>query len=188
VIAASMKKILLAIIIAIILIIVWVLWAQKGMVPALEQIPLSVNMKIQSPAFENNQSIPPKYTCDGENVSPALVFSEIPQGAKSLVLINDDPDAPSGIWVHWTIWNISPETSEIAENSAPAGAVEGVTSFGKPGFGGSCPPSGTHRYFKLYALDTMLELPVETDVPGIAVAMEGHILAQAELIGLYKRQ
>jgi Raf kinase inhibitor-like YbhB/YbcL family protein len=146
-------------------------------------------MKIESPAFENNQSIPSKYTCDGENVNPPLKISQMPKEAKSLVLVFDDPDAPAGTWVHWTIWNIDPQTEEIAEASVPQNAVEGKTSFGRPGYGGPCPPSGTHRYFfKLYALDTVLNLDSSAKIKDIESAMEGHVLARAELMGLYKRQ
>lgn len=145
-------------------------------------------MKIQSPAFEQNQPIPAKYTCDGENISPPLVISEVPEGTESLVLICDDPDAPAGTWVHWTLWNIPPHTKEIPENSAPAGASEGTTSFGNTGYGGPCPPSGTHRYFfKLYALDKTLDLPPAASPEQLQEAMEGHILESAELVGLYQR-
>lgn len=147
------------------------------------------NMKIESPAFQNNSNIPVKYTCDGEDVSPPLKITETPKGAQSLVLIVDDPDAPGGVWVHWTVWNIAPNTTEIAEDSLPEGAVEGVTDFGQPGWGGPCPPSGTHRYFfKVYALDTSLDLEPSARAQDIAEAMRGHILGQAQLIGLYQRR
>lgn len=146
-------------------------------------------MIISSPAFENNKEIPSKYTCDGENINPSLQISKVPEGTQSLVLIMDDPDAPAGTWVHWIIWNIDPKTAEVAENSVPPGGVGGVTSFGSTGYGGPCPPSGTHRYFfKLYALDTKLDLPSEADKAQLEKAMEGHILDQAELVGLYSRQ
>jgi len=146
-------------------------------------------MKISSPAFGTNQTIPLKYTCDGENINPPLQIYDVPVGTKSLVLISDDPDAPMGIWVHWTAWNISPETKEIGENNAPIGAVEGMTSFGDKGYGGPCPPSGTHRYFfKLYALDSILDLPTIAKAADIEKAIKGHILDKTELIGLYKRQ
>ena len=147
------------------------------------------NMKIESPAFENNQSIPSKYTCDGENVSPPFKISQVPKETKSLVLISDDPDAPARTWVHWTVWNIDPKTEEIAEASVPREAVEGATSFGKPGYGGPCPPSGTHRYFfKLYALDTVLNLDSSAEAGDIEEAMKDHVLDSAELLGLYKRK
>lgn len=145
-------------------------------------------MQITSSAFKNNESIPAKYTCDGENINPPLQFSAVPETAKSLALIMDDPDAPRGTFVHWTLWNISPEQKEIAANSVPAGTVEGLTSFGKPGYGGPCPPAGTHRYFfKLYALDELLDLNPDADKAKLEQAMEGHVLAQAELVGLYSR-
>lgn len=145
-------------------------------------------MKITSPAFENNGNVPAKYTCDGENINPPLVFSEIPAAAQSLVLIVDDPDSPSGTWVHWTIWNIDPKVTGIAENSIPTGTTQGTTNFGKEGYGGPCPASGIHHYhFKLYALDTKLYLPgVRAD--SLEKAMVGHTLDQAELIGLYTRE
>lgn len=147
------------------------------------------NMKIESPIFENNSSIPLKYTCDGEDVNPPLEISEVLENTKSLVLIVDDPDAPGGTWVHWTVWNISPETEEVGENSTPDGGEEGITDFGKPGYGGPCPPSGTHRYFfKLFALDTILDIDSSSKVSDIEKAMEGHILDQAQLIGLYQRK
>jgi len=145
-------------------------------------------MKIESSAFSNNQFIPAKYTCDGEDINPPLKISEVPKGAKSLVLIVDDPDAPMGTWLHWTVWNISPEIEEIPENNVPEGAVEGITDFGKLGYGGPCPPSGIHRYFfKLYALDKSLELESSAKSKDIEKAMEGYILDQAQLIGMYSR-
>lgn len=147
------------------------------------------NMKIQSLAFSNNRSIPQKYTCDGENVNPPLRFNDVPEGTESLVLIVDDPDAPKGTWVHWTLWNISPAIHDVLENSVPERAIEGMTDFGRSGYGGPCPPSGSHRYFfKLYALDTVLDLHPSADVKDIEQAMEGHILGEAQLIGLYQRQ
>jgi len=146
-------------------------------------------MKLSSPAFENNQTIPSKYTCDGEDISPSLEISETPEGAKSLVLIIDDPDAPMGTWDHWIVWNITPLISSIEENSIPEGAVQGTNSFGKQPYGGPCPPSGVHHYrFKLYALDTRLELNPSSTKKDVEKAMEDHILDQAELIGLYQRQ
>lgn len=146
-------------------------------------------MKITSPAFKNNELIPPKYTCDGENINPSLEFSGVPENAKSLVLIMDDPDAPAGTFIHWIIWNIGPSMPGIKENSVPNEAEEGVTSFGKNGYGGPCPHTGTHHYFfKLYALDAKLDLSPNADKTELEKAMEGHILAQAELIGLYSRK
>lgn len=146
-------------------------------------------MTISSPAFENNSQIPQKYTCDGQNTSPPLTISDVPEKAQSLVLIVDDPDAPAGTWTHWLVWNIDPKTTEIAENSLPSGALEGVTSFDKPGYGGPCPPSGTHRYyFKLYALSTKLDLSPQVDKAQLEEAMADHILERSEIVGLYSRQ
>lgn len=146
------------------------------------------NMIIGSPSFANDEMIPSKYTCDAENLNPTLTISGVPGSAKSLVLIVDDPDAPGKTWVHWTVWNIDPGTAEISENSVPAGAVEGVTDFGMPGYDGPCPPSGTHRYFfKLYALDITLDIDPSSTVGNIEGAMEGHILDSSELVGLYQR-
>lgn len=148
----------------------------------------NINMKLTSSAFEPNQKIPNQYTCDSENINPPLQIAEVPQNAKSLVLIMDDPDAPAGIWVHWTVWNIDPQTNEIPENSVPANAIEGVTSFGNTGYGGPCPPSGEHRYFfKLYALDKTLELSANTTKAQLEQAIQGHVLDSVELIGLYSR-
>ncbi len=145
-------------------------------------------MRIESPSFRHNERIPKKYTCDGEDVSPPFKINDVPDGAKSLVLINDDPGATNGTWVHWILWNIPAITRELAEGKVPHGAVEGITSWGETGFRGSCPPSGTHRYFfKLYALDTVLDLPTSTDAQGLERAMAGHVLAQTELMGLYSR-
>ena len=146
-------------------------------------------MKIESPSFQNNQPIPKKYACDGEDVNPTLVFAHVPPKAKSLVLIVDDPDAPRGTWVHWTLWNIPALTKEISENSVPKGAVQGITDFGRPGYGGPCPPLGTHHYFfKLYALDTILIISSSARVGDLEEAIDGHILDHAELIGLYSRE
>lgn len=146
-------------------------------------------MKIESTVFKNNQQIPSKYTCDGENTNPPLEFSDVPEKAKSLVLIMDDPDAPRGTFVHWVVFNIDPQTKDVAEGKVPDNGAEGVTSFGKQGYGGPCPPSGTHRYFfKLYALDEKLNLNRSAGKKEVESAMVGHILAQAELIGLYQRK
>ena len=146
-------------------------------------------MQIISPAFLNNQNIPSKYTCDGEGINPPLEFKEIPPNAQSLVLIVDDPDAPNGTWVHWTLWNIDPATISIAENSVPPKAIAGQTSSGQNIYGGPCPPSGTHRYFfKLYALDSKLSVTSFSFKEDLEKAMQGHIISQAELVGLYSRR
>jgi len=156
--------------------------------------PLSMgNIILKSSAFKNNEPIPAKYTCDGDppagGINPPLEIENVPSGAKSLVLIVDDPDAPRGDWVHWTLWNVAVATKEIAEDSIPAGAVQGMTDFGKPGYGGPCPPSGTHHYqFKLYALDVTLNLPPSASKSQIEDAIQGYILGQTVLIGLYSRK
>ncbi len=144
-------------------------------------------MKLASPAFADNGAIPPEYTCDGADLSPPLVISDVPSNAKSLALIMDDPDAPMGTFVHWVVWNIPPETREIRKGSEPDG-VQGRTDFRKLGYGGPCPPSGTHRYFfKLYALDTKFSLPEGSTKKDLERAMQGHIIEQVQLMGTYKR-
>jgi Raf kinase inhibitor-like YbhB/YbcL family protein len=144
------------------------------------------NLVVKSPAFENNQLIPVKYTCDGDDVNPPLTIDGVPEGTKSLLLIVDDPDAPSGIWNHWLVWNIPPETRKIEENTAPG--TEGMSTSRKHDYGGPCPPYGTHRYFfKVYALDTKLGLTANSTKKDVKNAMEGHMLAEGELMGLYRR-
>lgn len=148
-----------------------------------------MGLKISSSAFEHNKSIPEKYTCDGSNVNPALAFENVPAGARSLALIMDDPDAPAGMFVHWVVWNMDPKTTGIKENTVPAGAAQGINDFRKHNYGGPCPPSGTHRYFfKLYALDTALSISGDSSKTDLEKAMKGHILAESEMIGLYKRK
>ena len=145
-----------------------------------------VNMKLTSTAFENGMMIPSRHTCDGDDLSPHLVISDVPKNAKSLALIMDDPDAPIGTFVHWVTWNISPDKNEILEDENLSN--QGTTDFKRTSYGGPCPPSGTHRYFfKLYALDTMLNIPKGATKKNLEDAMKGHIIAEAQLIGLYKR-
>lgn len=145
-------------------------------------------MKITSSAFQQAANIPSKFSCDGPNASPPLQISDVPTEAKSVVLIVDDPDAPTGLFTHWAVWNISPQTSTIAEGSAPKG-VHGTNDFGKSGYGGPCPPSGTHRYyFKVFALDRELDLPVGAKRHQLDAAMKGHVIAQGELMGRYSRK
>jgi Raf kinase inhibitor-like YbhB/YbcL family protein len=144
-----------------------------------------LNMKISSPEFGHNQSIPSKFTCEGQDINPVLAVDGIPKGSKSLALIVDDPDAPVGIWVHWVVFDI-PVINRINENSIPG--QQGITSSGGKEFHGPCPPSGTHRYFfKIYALDTILGLNEGISKRELEKAMQGHILDKAELIGLYKK-
>ncbi len=151
--------------------------------------PKNNNMKITCPFIANQKQIPKLYTCDGSNINPPLNFNEVPPETKSLVLIMDDPDAPGGTWVHWVIFDMNHSVRFIDQNKKPPSGVEGMTSFGKPGYGGPCPPSGTHRYFfRLIALDTILNLPQSADINQVEDKMQGHVLQRAELVGLYSRQ
>ena len=149
---------------------------------------------ITSQAFNDGQFIPRKYTGEGADISPPLSWGPGPEGTKSFALINDDPDAPAGTWVHWVIYNISPDAASLpeavaAEKVLPDGAIQGMTDFGRVGYGGPMPPPGSaHRYFfKLYALDCVVDLAPAATKSELVSAMKGHILAQTELVGLYKR-
>ncbi len=149
---------------------------------------------LQSNAFKQGGDIPRKFTCEGEDRSPALSWNEPPDGTKSLALITDDPDAPAGTWVHWVLYNLGPHLRELPEGIAKSEEVQGVgkqglNDFRKVGYGGPCPPPGKpHRYFfKLYALDSGLSLPSRASKQDVERAMRGHILGQAELMGRYKR-
>jgi len=148
---------------------------------------------ITSPAFNNGGKIPLKYTCDGENVSLPLRWQNTPGNTKSFALIADDPDAPLVTWVHWVIFNIPAASDHLKENIPakgllPDGIKQGLNDFQNLGYGGPCPPSGTHRYyFKLYALDTLLDLEAGITKEELLTDMEGHILGRAELMGTYKR-
>jgi hypothetical protein len=146
------------------------------------------NMRIESPAFTQNERIPAKFTCDGLGLLPPLLILKTPEEARSLAIVVDDPDAPSGTFTHWTIWNVPPDTTEIHEGEPPVG-VQGRTDFGEVGWGGPCPPDGEHRYFfKVYALDATLDLPTGAGVEELDAAMSGHIVDKAGLIGVYERQ
>ncbi len=143
-------------------------------------------LRITSSAFVHEGFIPAKYTCDGDDINPPLEIDGIPERAQSLVLIVDDPDAPMGTWDHWVVWNIPP-AKKIEENSVPG--TEGLNDFGKHSYGGPCPPSGTHRYFfKIYALDTKLALNPNSRKKDVERAMEAHVLAKGEILGLYARR
>lgn len=149
-----------------------------------------LNMEVTSSAFKTNGQIPLRYTCDGENVNPSLKIMKIPEQAKSIALIVDDPDAPAKTWVHWIVFDIPVSGSEleIKEAQKPVG-IEGTNDFGKMNYGGPCPPSGTHRYFfKAYALDKELGLNEGAAKKQVEKAMKGHILDSAELIGLYSKK
>lgn len=153
-------------------------------------------LTLTSPAFGHQGEIPSRYTCQGEDISPALVWSGMPDGTKSLVLIVDDPDAPDPAapkmtWVHWLLYNLPADGSGLDENvqSLPAGTLEGTNDWKRSGYGGPCPPIGRHRYFfKLYALDTVLPDLGEPRKDALEAAMQGHILEKTELIGTYQKQ
>ena len=152
---------------------------------------------IQSKSFRHNEMIPARYTCDGQDISPPLQWSGIPTESKSLVLIVDDPDAPDPAapkmtWVHWVLYNIPVDTPGLEENissaSLPEGTKEGINDWGRKGYGGPCPPIGRHRYFfKIYALDTVLTDLQQPTKKQVEEAIAGHILAKAELVGMYQR-
>lgn len=144
-------------------------------------------MKLTS-VFEHNSNIPSEYTCDGQDLAPILSIFEVPTGAKELVLIVDDPDAPVGTFVHWVLYNIPPSIQKIDNANLPVGVKQGMTDFGRIGWGGPCPPSGVHRYFfKLYAIDKVLDLPEGLTKLQVEKAAREHIIEKTELIGLYKR-
>jgi hypothetical protein len=145
-------------------------------------------MLLTSQAFPQNGMIPSEYTCDGADGNPPLTIRNVPSKSRSLALIVDDPDAPRGTWVHWVVWNIGVDTTEIPAKSVPAGSLQGTNDFGKQSYGGPCPPSGTHRYFfKLYALDASPALKAGATKAQLEEAMKGYILGKAELVGLYRR-
>ena len=148
---------------------------------------------LSCPVIADGAAIPAAYTCEGRDVSPALAWAEPPAGTQSFALISDDPDAPGKTWVHWVVYNLPASTRKLpeafpAKPELPDGTRQGTTDFGRTGYGGPCPPSGTHRYyFKLYALDTTLALPPGATKRQVEAAMQNHILAQAQLMGTYRR-
>jgi Raf kinase inhibitor-like YbhB/YbcL family protein len=158
------------------------------------QLPAKPEIKLTSSAFTYGQLIPRQYTCDGVNVSPPLEWSGVPKAAKTLALIVDDPDAPGGVWVHWVLYNLPAENIGLVENvplteNLKAGGFQGKNDFDKIGYGGPCPPTGTHRYlFKIYALDSELNLKAAATKADLLKAMEGHILLQGQLVGTYQKQ
>jgi Raf kinase inhibitor-like YbhB/YbcL family protein len=149
---------------------------------------------VTSAAFEEGGTIPASYTCDGLDVSPPLSWGSVPDGTQTLALIVDDPDAPSGTFVHWVLYNLPPDTGRLPEDvpkqeTLPSGAAQGVNGAGSVGYMGLCPPSGTHRYFfKVYALDTALDLGGRATKEDLLSAMQGHVLAEGRLMGTYRRQ
>ena len=156
-----------------------------------------MTLSITSPTFDDGHAIPARYTCQGEDISPALQWEGVPAQARSLVLIVDDPDAPDPrapkmTWVHWVLYNMPPTTTGLPEGAAsdslPAGSAEGRNDWKRPGYGGPCPPIGRHRYFfKLYAIDTVLERLRQPTKTQLESAMQGHIIGQAQLVGTYQK-
>lgn len=156
---------------------------------------IAMTIQLTSSAFAEGQPIPAKYTCDGADISPPLKWTNVPHGAKSFALICDDPDAPAGTWVHWVLYDLPPPVTELPEGvptieAIPNGAKQGVNDFKRIGYGGPCPPQGgPHRYFfKLYALDAELQLKARATKKELVRAMGGHILAERQLMGTYKRK
>lgn len=147
------------------------------------------SVQLTSPAFRDQHDIPTQYTCEGQGDMPTLNWSGIPDNAKSLALVVDDPDAPNGTWVHWVVYDIPASTSNMSGAVPPAGSRKGKNSWGKTSWGAPCPPSGRHRYiFKLFALDTQLgDIGTPTEAE-LATAMKGHIVGQATLTGTYQKQ
>ncbi|PYS23349.1 MAG: YbhB/YbcL family Raf kinase inhibitor-like protein [Acidobacteria bacterium] len=152
-----------------------------------------MEIKLTSAAFKEGQPIPRQYTCDGVNVSPPLEWTGVPKTAKTVAIVADDPDAPAGTWVHWVVYDLPAENIGVVENlpateSLKAGGFQGKNDFGKIGYGGPCPPSGTHRYFfKVYALDAEVSLNAGATKADLEKAMQGHIVGQGELMGTYQR-
>jgi Raf kinase inhibitor-like YbhB/YbcL family protein len=165
-----------------------------GLARASDKEASVMTIKLTSPAFKEGEAIPSKFTCDGTNVSPALGWTGVPEGTKSLALICDDPDAPMGTWVHWVLYNVPPDSTSLpegvpGEEKAKSGMTQGKNDFGKIGYGGPCPPPGKpHRYFfKIYALDTKIIMKAGATKRDLEKGMEKHILAQGQLMGTYKR-
>jgi Raf kinase inhibitor-like YbhB/YbcL family protein len=153
-----------------------------------------MTIDLRSTAFEEGGAIPTRYTCDGTDVSPPLQWGSLPEGTRSLALVAEDPDAPGGTFVHWVIYDLPPGTRRLPEGvpgrqTLPSGAAQGVNGAGGVGYMGPCPPSGTHRYFfRVYALDTELDLGGGATREGLASAMKGHVLAAGRLMGTYRRR
>lgn len=162
--------------------------AQTQKPPQIPALLSTGTMKLTSTDFTHEGQLSARFTCDGEDINPALDIALQPDGAKSLALIVDDPDAPAGTFTHWLVWNIDKRTTRIEANTVPLGSVQGLNDFGRAAWGGPCPPSGAHRYyFKLYALDTELSLPEGASVLELQDAMTGHVLEEAVIMGTYTR-
>ncbi len=156
---------------------------------ALSEEQKQSELKITSPVFENNSDIPRRYACDGKNISPPIEIKNVPPQAKTLALIIDDIDAPRGTYVHWILWNIDPMVKEIKEDGVPEGAVQGTNDFKRHPYRGPCPPSRAHRYvFKVFALDRRLDLSPDSTKTDLEKTIKGHVIAQAQLIGRYKKK
>jgi Raf kinase inhibitor-like YbhB/YbcL family protein len=159
-----------------------------------KEVEKKMDIEITSTAFNEGGMIPTKYTCDGPDISPPLAWSSVPENTVSIALICDDPDAPVGTWVHWVLFNLPPEIKELPENLPTKeilsnGAKQGRNGSRRIGYSGPCPPGGTHRYyFKIYALNTKLDLEPGVEKKELVEAMEGHILAEGQLMGRYQRQ
>ncbi len=153
----------------------------------------NMEIEIKSRSFNAGEIIPAKYTCDGENVSPQLSWTCSVEGVKTFAVIVEDPDAPSGIFTHWIVYNIQAKINSLMENSTPSKnlpdeVLMGTNDFGRIGYGGPCPPSGTHRYFfKVYGLDSAVHLDTGATIREVMKKMEGHIIARGELMGKYRR-
>ncbi|MFA4956101.1 MAG: YbhB/YbcL family Raf kinase inhibitor-like protein [Candidatus Methanoperedens sp.] len=152
------------------------------------------NISISAERFKDGETIPDIYTCKGKDISPTLSWKGIPVGTKSIALIMDDPDAPGGTFVHWVLYNVQPQTQKLPESMPfdkvlADGSIQGMTDFGRTGYGGPCPPPGkTHRYyFKIYALDSKITLVPGASKKQLENEMSGHILAKGEIVGIYKR-
>lgn len=169
------------------------LWQGRDQANSVTMGGKNMQIEVKSSVFEEGGMIPKQYTCDGADVSPPLTWTSIPEGTKSIALICDDPDAPMGTWVHWVLFNLPAGVNELPENvpsekTLETGGVQGTNDFGNIGYGGPCPPGGTHRYyFKLYALDRELNLHAGAKKKDLLKAMEGHIMAEGQLMGRYKR-
>jgi Raf kinase inhibitor-like YbhB/YbcL family protein len=180
-------------IVTLVLMATWLGCASKPFPPAAIQKENQMGLKLTSTAFKEGQPIPRQHTCDGVNVSPALEWSGALPNTKTFAIICDDPDAPAGTWVHWVLYNLPADRIGIVENvpateKVPGDGLQGTNDFQKIGYGGPCPPSGTHHYvFKLYALDGELALKAGATKAELLKAMEGHIVAQTQLTGTYKR-
>jgi Raf kinase inhibitor-like YbhB/YbcL family protein len=162
--------------------------------PSDEPEASSLQFSMTSPAFSQGEPIPTQYTCDGEDISPPLAWQNPPEDTQSFALIADDPDAPSGTWVHWVLYNLPADARGVpqgvpTENELSGGGQHGSNSWNRLGYGGPCPPGGTHRYFfKLYAVDTILDLEPGVRKDALTQGLDGHVLAQTEIMGTYSRQ